>query len=194
VSEDPSLLIAQRLNVLRTARGLSIRDLALASGLSVNTISLIERGKTSPTIATLHSLASALGVPMKELVEDRSERHVIFLRSDERPEAQSACARVESLGIGLAGQKMEPLLITLDGNHGRGTEPIVHLGHELVYLLEGCCVYVVDGVEYPLAPGDSLLFEAHLPHQVRAAPKSGARLLVVLEAAEGDRQAVSHHF
>ncbi|MCB0148406.1 MAG: helix-turn-helix transcriptional regulator, partial [Caldilineaceae bacterium] len=54
--------VGQRLRQLRTERGMSIRALADASGLSVNTLSLIENGKISPSVSTLHRAAAALGV------------------------------------------------------------------------------------------------------------------------------------
>jgi transcriptional regulator with XRE-family HTH domain len=49
--------LGPKLRALRKRRGLSLRTLAALCGLSANTISLVERGKTSPSVATLHRLA-----------------------------------------------------------------------------------------------------------------------------------------
>ena len=57
--DDPSALVSKRLKTLRDRRGLTLRDLAEASGLSNNTISLTERAKRSPTVATLPKPAHA---------------------------------------------------------------------------------------------------------------------------------------
>lgn len=54
---------------LRTERGLSIRALAEASGLAVNTLSLIENGRISPSVSTLYRAASALGVVITAFFE-----------------------------------------------------------------------------------------------------------------------------
>lgn len=61
------LFIAQRVRSLRTARGLSLEQLAGLSGVSKSMISLIERGETSPTAAVLNKLADALSVSLPAL-------------------------------------------------------------------------------------------------------------------------------
>ena len=52
--------VGSRLRMLRAGASLSIRALAEMSGLNVNTLSLIENGKTSPSVSTLQQLAGAL--------------------------------------------------------------------------------------------------------------------------------------
>ncbi|MFO7583430.1 MAG: helix-turn-helix transcriptional regulator [Anaerolineales bacterium] len=62
--EDQDIDVGSRLRVIRTNQGLSIRALAERSGLNVNTLSLIENGKTSPSVSTLQALAQSLAVPI----------------------------------------------------------------------------------------------------------------------------------
>lgn len=62
VREAASVNVASSLRELREARGISMRTLATKSGLSANALSMIERGKTSPSVSTLYKLADALGV------------------------------------------------------------------------------------------------------------------------------------
>jgi len=85
---DPARIIGPRLKAQRTARGLTMRDLAEASSLAFNTISLIERGKMSPTIATPHKLTSALGVRLAHFVAEGPPKQVVFLESSTRGQAQ----------------------------------------------------------------------------------------------------------
>lgn len=68
---DIHLLIARRVRELRDARSLSLDALAARSGVGRSTISLIERGESSPTAAVLDKLASALGVALAALFEDK---------------------------------------------------------------------------------------------------------------------------
>lgn len=68
---DINLLIARRVRELRDAAGLSLDALAARSGVSRSNISLIERGESSPTAAVLDKLASALGVALAALFEDK---------------------------------------------------------------------------------------------------------------------------
>ncbi|MEK8028870.1 helix-turn-helix domain-containing protein [Pseudaquabacterium rugosum] len=59
--------IARRIHGLRRTRGLTLEQLAAASGVSRSMISLIERAETSPTATVLDKLADALGVPLPSL-------------------------------------------------------------------------------------------------------------------------------
>jgi transcriptional regulator with XRE-family HTH domain len=192
--DDPCLLVGRRLRALRNARNLTLRDLSERSGVSINTISLIERGETSPTVSTLHKLAGALGVMIADFVAEEPDRKVIFLKREQRKPFCGAATLIESLGTGLTDQLMDPLVVTVEPKASCGSDPLVHLGHELVFCLEGELVYEVDGVEYVLEPGDSLLFEAHLPHSWRNAHTTPAKVLLVLQAPEGYQGASNRHF
>lgn len=185
--------IGPRLRALRKRRGLSLRALAELSGLSVNAISLIERAKTSPSVATLHRLATALGVGITFFFEEEKPRDVVLVRAGQRSRAMSAGVMMENLGSGLPDQIMEPLLVTLEPGAGSGTEPIVHLGHEFVFCLEGKIEYEVGGDKYLLEQGDSLLFRAHLPHRWRNAGSASSSALLVLQMQEGREESVELH-
>jgi len=192
-STDPSRLVGERLRAARVRRGLTARDLAKAGDLALSTISLIERGKISPTVATLHKLATPLGVPLTFFFEDGQDQQVVFLRRGERPQVRSAQVLLENLGIGLHGQTMEPLLVTLEPGAGSGPEPIVHVGHEFVFCLQGSLEYHVVEQSYVMGPYDSLFFEAHLPHSWRNSGEMTAQFLLIVQAAEGREEAVRQH-
>ena len=69
-SQTPTeVLVGRNLRDLRTKRGLSLRALAELSGLNVNTLSLVENGKSSPSVGTLQQLAQALNVPITTFFE-----------------------------------------------------------------------------------------------------------------------------
>jgi transcriptional regulator with XRE-family HTH domain len=194
MSNDPSTLVSEHLKALRNARGLTMRDLAQISGMSVNTISLIERGRSSPTISTLHRLATALGVKVTDLVQESTSTDVIFLKGKQRRPVRHKKMQLESLGSGLRNQTMEPLLVTLDPKASSGPTAVVHLGHELLFCMEGEIVVEVDSHVYLLMPGDSLLFEACLPHRWHNRELAPARALLVLQAPDSDRGVPHRHF
>ena len=60
-------------NKLRDMRGFSIRVLARQSGLSANAFSMIERGRSSPSVSTLYKVAAALDVPITDLFRGQSD-------------------------------------------------------------------------------------------------------------------------
>ena len=185
--------IGPRLKALRKQRGLSLRALAELCGLSANTISLVERGKTSPSVATLHRLATALGVSMTFFFEEEEQRDVVFVKADRRVRTRSDSVIMENLGSGLRDQTMEPLLVSLQPGAGSGDEPIVHLGHEFVFCLEGEVEYEIRDDKYLLDAGDSLIFEAHLPHRWRNAGDSPSTILLILQTLEGQEESVEQH-
>ena len=85
---DINLLIARRVRELRDAQNLSLDALAARSNVSRSTISVIERGESSPTAAVLDKLASALGVALASLFEDKApptEQPSPVARVDEQP-------------------------------------------------------------------------------------------------------------
>ncbi len=182
MADDPSRLVGERLRAARLQRGLTARELAEASDLSFNTISLIERGKMSPTVATLHKLATALGVPLAFFVEAPARTQAIFLKRGQRSQARSVHVILENLGSGLENQALEALLLTLEPGADSGPDPIVHLGHELIFCLEGGIEYEVESEVYHLEREDSLLFEAYLPHRWRNAVEGTTKVLLIIQA------------
>ena len=79
-----SVNIGERLRELREARNFSMRALATRSGLSANALSMIERGRASPSVSTLYKLADALGVSITSFFSSNAEKkQVVFLQADE---------------------------------------------------------------------------------------------------------------
>jgi transcriptional regulator with XRE-family HTH domain len=186
--------VGAQVKALRTERGLSMRALAERCDLSPNTISLIERRSTSPSVSTLHRLAVALNVPITAFFKETGEQvRVINSRPDMRTFTGSLDVRLESLGSGLEGQTLEPFLVSLNPRADSGDQAIVHDGHELVYCLDGQLDYEIDGEPYRLVAGESLLFEAHLPHCWRNLGSDPAVFLLVFQSGVPGKP-VEHHF
>ncbi len=187
--------VGRRLRELRNERGLSIRALAIASGLNANTLTLIETGKTSPSVSTLQQLATALNTPIAAFFEtDIPKNKVSFLKAGQRPRAVFAHGNFEDLGAGLTLQGGIPLLVTLEPQANSGPTPIVHTGHEFVFCLEGCLSYTVEEESYLLEPSDSLLFEAYLPHYWFNSGETPSRSLLVLCPADESDHPAERHF
>ncbi|MFC2029808.1 cupin domain-containing protein [Chloroflexota bacterium] len=185
--------VGVRVQALREERGLSMRGLAGLCGLSPNTISLIERGATSPSVSTLHQLAMALQVPITAFFEQPvSGVQVVRTRSGERSYSGSATVLLESLGSGLEGQRLEPFLVTLEPGADSGPGMMIHDGHELVYCLAGALEYTIEGETYSLGTGESLLFEASLTHRWRNPGGEPALFLLVFQTDVPGKPAEQH--
>ena len=187
--------VGRKLRELRTKHGLSIRLLAERSGLNVNTLSLIENGRTSPSVSTLQQLARALQVPIGAFFEtDEPAQTVVFQKAGWRPRAAFAHGTVEDMGGGLTLHGGQPLLVTLHPGADSGPSPIVHTGYEFVYCLEGRLTYAIEGRTYTLEPGDSLIFEAHLPHRWGNAGETVTRSLLILCPIDENDHPTERHF
>lgn len=195
---DPSngdINVGQRLRVIRAERGLSIKALAEISHLNVNTLSLIENGRTSPSVSTLQQLSQGLQIPITSFFEtDHGQKKVVLQKSGARPHAAFAHGTMEDLAAGMSRFGAEPLIVTLAAHADSGKTPIVHTGREFVYCLEGKFAYTVDGETYLLEPGDSLLFEAYLPHYWKNPNSSPSRALLVLCPMDVRESPSERHF
>jgi transcriptional regulator with XRE-family HTH domain len=181
--------VGLRLRALRDRQGLSLRALAEDCGLSINAISLIERGENSPTVSTLHRLATALNVPITDFFQEEAKQTCVFVKRDLGLRSQSDGAVMESLGIGLFNQQLEPFRMTIRSGVGNVNDPVFHSGEEFVYCLDGEVEYWIGDRVFRLEQGDSLLFDATQPHAYHNPLEKPATILLVFQASQ-DRQRV----
>ena len=150
----PEVNVGQRMRELRLERGLSIRSLAERSGLNVNTFSLIENSKTSPSVSTLQQIAAALEVPITAFFQtNASKSSIAYITAQHRPRAAFAHGTLADLGAGLTNRAVEPFLVTLEPSTGSGPQPIVHTGFEFVFCLQGRLTYMIDAVSLCVESG-----------------------------------------
>lgn len=187
--------IGLKIREIRTSQGLSLRVVAEKSGLNINTLSLIENGKTSPSVSTLQQLAVALDVQVIQFFEEEIvERKVIYTTADEGRLLPFGSTRLRNLAPDLRGGAIQAFEVRLPPGTGSGDRMIVHTGHECVYCLEGLIHYRIQGEDYLLKPGDSLVFEAHLPHCWENKSDQTSRILLILAPSDRLEDAKSSHF
>lgn len=184
MAENKGPNVGTRLRSLREQQGLSLRALAKRCGLSINAISLIERGENSPTVSTLHRLANALGVPITDLFQEEARQTTAFVKRNHGLRSQSDGITMESLGIGLINQQLEPFLLRIEPGAGNIHDPITHSGEEFVHCLEGEVEYCVGDRVFKLGVGDSLLFDASQPHGCRNSNRRPGTFLLVFKASQ----------
>lgn len=191
----PEAEVGLRLREMRLLRGLSLRSLAERSGLNANTLSLIENGKTSPSVSTLQQLASSLEVSITAFFESGSTPlRVVFTPNGGRPTTQVGRSIMQNLGKDLAGNILQPFVVTLQPGESSGEPIIVHTGHEFVFGLLGTVQYRVEEEIYTVGPGDALVFEAHLPHFWKNAGDQEARFLLILQPSDRRDAPFERHF
>lgn len=185
--------VGVRVRWFRERQGLSLRALAELCGLSGNTISLIERGETSPTVSSLHRLAGALHVPIAAFFQEEEDRLTVFVRRKQGFRYRGDGILVEGLGAGLRNQQLEVFSVAVEPGAGNMDDPIAHQGEEYVRCLEGQIEYCVGGHIYYMDSGDCLLFDATQPHCFRNTSPDLATILIVFQAGEEQDLARRQH-
>ena len=192
---NEEISVGQRLREIRAARKLSIRALAELSGLNANTLSLIENEHTSPSVSTLQQLAKGLGVHVSEFFQsDQGSQTIVFQKKGKRPRLTFENSTLEDLAAGMPRFGAEPIIVTLDPGADSGKLPIVHTGREFVYCLQGQIAYTVAAEKYVLEAGDSLFFEAYLPHHWKNTATRSSQAVLVLIASDGRDHPKERHF
>ena len=186
--------VGGRLKELRIERGKSMRSLARASGLSTNALSMIERGRTSPSVSTLYKLADALGVPITAFFRLEPPKQKIVFR---QAAARKRVAFPKGLWEGLGGEAfvghIEPFMLTLEPGGGSGPFGMLHSGSEFVLCLKGEIEYTIEDEKFTLQPGDSLIFAANLRHTWRNLIDCPSTAIIVLaDFEQGERPSEFH--
>ena len=171
-------MLGKKVHALRTSRGLTLKELADASGLSPSFLSQIERGLTSPTVISLARIAQAFEVAPSYFFPPPRASGPAVLRYARHPfQVDDNGVFYARLGGHFSGRTMEPLLATYPP--GYANERYTHAGEEFVYVVEGRVVFTVDGVEYPLATGDSIHYSAETPHHFENRSDEPVQLIYV---------------
>lgn len=193
--EATSVNVATSLRELREARNISMRALAAKSGLSANALSMIERGKTSPSVSTLYKLADALGVSITAFFGSQTEKkQVVFLKGDQRTRMPFTRGIFEALGGEQFTGRVEPFMLTLESGAASGPHGVIHTGHEFVFCLRGKLEYQVDRQIFQLEPGDSLLFASKLQHKWKNPGSTVTNALIVISGFEEGEQPHAMHW
>lgn len=189
-SSDPAVLadgaVGARVKSLREAMDLSLRDLAERSGVSAPMLSQVERGDTSPTLSIAQKIAAGLDLSLSQLLRLDEGRHVVVVRARERRARRRRGHRVEELTPPLPGQRADVSEHTLAPGSATGApdDPPVHEpgSRETAVVLEGPIELFIDGQRHELADGDSVTFDADLPHHFENNSPDEARLIAVVAA------------
>jgi transcriptional regulator with XRE-family HTH domain len=167
---------------LRLAQGLTLRDVAARAGISRAMLSRLETGDAMPSLETLASLTTALGVNLTDLlhgfgVSGSPAQHV--RRGEGLEVVRRGTKRGHTYHL-LASNRgprriFEPFLVTLT-DRSEVFPGFEHPGIEFIYVLKGLLTYRHGDESYSLKPGDALTFSGRVQH----GPEKLIRLPIVL--------------
>jgi transcriptional regulator with XRE-family HTH domain len=175
-----------RVRALREAMGLSLRNLAERSAVSAPMLSQVERGETSPTLSVAAKIATGLELTLSQLLRLDESTHAVVTRKGRRRRYSNGGHKYEELTPPLPGQRADVSLHTLESEAttgGPGDPPIHEPGsRETAVVLDGELTLVIDGADHELGTGDSVTFDADLPHHFENHGTQETRFLAVVAA------------
>jgi len=186
--EDINLRIARRVAALRAGRGLSLDQLAAASGVSRSTISLIERGETSATAVVLEKLAAGLGLALAALFETERAAPGPLMRRAEQPQWRDPASGYLRRNVSPPDHPSPMRIVEVEFPAGKrvvleGAAADATIQQQ-VWLLDGTMELTHAGQTWRLEAGDCLAMRLDGPVQFRNPTRRPARYAVVI-ANEG---------
>ncbi|MFM4998180.1 helix-turn-helix domain-containing protein [Aeromonas sanarellii] len=168
--QEMSRYLAQRLKGLRAERGWSLDAAARETGVSKAMLGQIERGESSPTVATLWKIATGFRVSFSSFIEptpDALDETLYRVADDIRQQPAGEGMQVAPLFPYEGRFGFELFELTLLPGYQRESEPHEHGVTEHVIVISGTMEVLVDGEWRSLDQGEAVRFSADRPHGYR---------------------------
>jgi transcriptional regulator with XRE-family HTH domain len=157
------------LREVRERRKMTMKKVAEATGISESMVSQIERNKVSPAIDTLLSIAEFLGIDFEYLFHDyRRKQLVNMVRYDDRKKMEISGTRYEQLSKTLGNDLygIEAYYMEIEAGGSSGNTEYGHQGKELGIITAGSGEFHVGDEVHQMGAGDSISFDASVPHRL----------------------------
>lgn len=169
--------LGARLRRLRLERGISLRALAQATGLTPSFLSQVERDLAEPSITSLRRIAEALSVPVFLLFVNSAGQSPVVRKHTRRMVHLPGSGLTYQLLVPDLNRQMEAIMTTVQPGGQTSEVPISHEGEEWTMVLRGRMVIHLADETYTLEEGDCIYYHASLPHLIR---NGGEEELVVV--------------
>jgi transcriptional regulator with XRE-family HTH domain len=177
--------LAAELRHQRRRQNFSLEQLASLSGVSRSMISKIERGEAVPSTVVLSRLAEALGVTFAKLMLPAAEREILVIPASVQPvlRDQASGFQRRCLSPVLPGRGIDWVLNTLPPGGATGEFTAHRRGvEEYIYVLHGRLRATIGERSLTLSEGDSLYFEADLPHAFSNPDAAACEYFLVIDS------------
>lgn len=173
--------LGRKLRKLRKEQNLTQLELAQQVGITNGQISTIERGVSSPSLATLHRIARALNVPMTEFFDDESKQDVKLVRkgTGRKVTGPNQAAEVEILVARSNQGAFNVMYLELDNGDLRLSPRPSVPDEYFLFVLRGKSEVRMNGDSYVLDPGDSIFIKSQKEQVISNVGASELRLLLV---------------
>ena len=183
-TDEISKRLAKRLKHARQSRSLSLEALANLSGVSRSMLSQIERGESSPTVASMWNLTKALDIDFSGLLDGGpNERSPIreVIRAEQTPiiMSQGKGCKIRILSAPDSVGETEVYDVEFEANAILSSEPHRSGCIENLTVIAGSLVITTDGVTEVVNKGDTVRYVADRPHSIQAKKRRARAILIV---------------
>lgn len=170
--------IGSTIRAIRKRKNMTIAHICEATGLSQGFMSQVETNKTSPSIATLESIAKTLKVPLAYLLLQKEDRMNIVRKSERRiTKSGTGDLKVEHLS---STKNVRMMLVEIPAGSSTGEAPHAHEGEEVHVVIKGT-IYAEQGEDFAeFGEGDSFSWNACTPHLVKNIGDEPATVLITV--------------
>lgn len=168
--------LGRRIRSRRQMMSMTLQELSNACGVSVSYISQVERDNAVPTLGTLAEIAAALDVSIDFFIASpRQSDSVTRAGARHRFSVAGNSVLYETIGAEFPGHELTSFVLNVPP--GYHSETVQHFGEEIIFVLEGTFLQVVDGQEFLLQAGDSMHYLGQHPHSYSNPGAQMARVL-----------------
>jgi transcriptional regulator with XRE-family HTH domain len=188
-ADRDALNLGHRLRDLRRAKAMTLADVSAAVGVSVGTLSQIERGLAPLSVRTIFSLSSLFGVSPAWLIDPNgakgqdADNPFVTRREHRRPVLEQGGLR-KLLASPDNQSQLRGYMIDIQPGSGSGDAPYTHAGEEIGIVMEGSLDLEIDGRVHVLRAGDTFCFSSSQPHRFKNSGKTVTTVFWVNQTGE----------
>ncbi len=159
----------EKIHLVRERRKATLKEVALAAGVSESLISQIERNKVSPSVDTLLSIAEVLEIDLEYLFKDHKKNKALTIVRSHDTDLLSLDKVIyrHLASIDDRKLKIEALELEIEPGGEKGKIEYGHPGYEIGIIIEGSCEILYGTKQFNLNKGDSVSFSSDIPHILR---------------------------
>lgn len=182
--EDSMKQIGERLKGLRDVLDIQPEEIAELCGISVSQYEKMEKGESELSVANLQKISKRYGISLDVLMfgEEPHMRNYFLTRKGQGLQVERRKAyNYESLASGFRGRKADPFIVTVEPKGDDVPKEMnSHNGQEFNMVIDGTMELYIGNKVLVLNEGDSIYFDATLPHGMRALNNKSVKFLAII--------------
>jgi transcriptional regulator with XRE-family HTH domain len=158
--------VGKKMRIRRAERGYTLQTVANQTGISAAMLSLVERGKTAPSVGTLVAISSVLDLRIPEILGNLSQDEQVLTKLANQSVIKNLHGVLHRV---VTDDNAHGLQITVNQyprSSSNSPEPITHDGFEYGLVLDGKLEVTVDGKKHLLDAGDLISYRSSQPHRI----------------------------